>query len=263
MFIPFLFTALAGLCTGIGGLIALYSKRMNTSYLAFSLGLSAGVMIYVSFVELFPGATESLEPFLGSWAEKVTTFCFYAGIVFIACIDRLIPSVENPHEFDAMDDFPVSDNLDHKPHLLRLGTFTAVAIAIHNFPEGLATFASTLQNTDLGFSIAVAVAIHNIPEGIAVAVPIYYATGSKKKAFWYSTLSGLAEPLGAILGYFFLHSLLGEMTLGVSFAFVSGIMVFICLDQLLPAAERYGEHHPAIYGVITGMVLMAVSLLLL
>ncbi|HMB00087.1 MAG TPA: zinc transporter ZupT, partial [Spirochaetota bacterium] len=147
--------------------------------------------------------------------------------------------------------------------LYRIGIFTALAIAIHNFPEGLATFLSALQDPHLGIAIAVAIAIHNIPEGVAVSVPIYYATGSRKKAFVYSFLSGLAEPLGAIIGYVILYNYLNKFVFGFVFASVAGIMVYISLDELLPAAREYGEHHFSIYGMIIGMLVMAASLLLL
>jgi ZIP family zinc transporter len=143
-----------------------------------------------------------------------------------------------------------------------MGLFSALAIAIHNFPEGIATFTGALQDPALGVSIAVAIAIHNIPEGIAVSVPLYYATGSKKKAFIWSALSGLSEPVGAVVGYFLLMQFFNELMFGILFAGVAGIMVYISLDELLPTAEKYGEHHIAIYGVISGMVVMAVSLLL-
>jgi ZIP family zinc transporter len=149
---------------------------------------------------------------------------------------------------------------NHK--LLRMGMFTALAIGIHNFPEGLATFVATLHDPKLGIPIAAAIAIHNIPEGIAVSVPIYFATGSKKKAFFYSFLSGLSEPLGALVGYLILMPFMSESVMGITFALVAGIMVFISLDELLPSAREYGEHHLSIYGLVAGMVVMAVSLLL-
>ena len=145
---------------------------------------------------------------------------------------------------------------------MRMGLFTALAIAIHNFPEGLATFTAALTEPKLGIAIAVAIAIHNIPEGIAVSVPIYFATGDKKKAFWLSFLSGLAEPVGALIGYLILLPFMNELVFGILFAGVAGIMVFISLDELLPAAQKYGEHHLSIYGLIAGMIVMAVSLVL-
>ena len=143
-----------------------------------------------------------------------------------------------------------------------MGLFSALAIGIHNFPEGLATFMGALQDPTLGISIAAAIAIHNIPEGIAVSVPVYYATKSKKKAFVLSFTSGLAEPVGAIIGYFILMNIFSEAVFGVVFASVAGIMVYISLDELLPTAEKYGEHHIAIYGLIAGMMVMAVSLVM-
>ena len=145
---------------------------------------------------------------------------------------------------------------------MRMGLFTALAIAIHNFPEGLATFAAALADPALGISTAIAIAIHNIPEGISVSVPIYYATGDRKKAFVYSFASGLSEPVGALLGYFVLRAYFSDTVFGVLFAGVGGIMVFISLDELLPTAKEYGEGHVAIYGLIAGMALMALSLLL-
>ena len=144
----------------------------------------------------------------------------------------------------------------------RVGLITALAISLHNFPEGLATFFSALQDTKTGIAIAFAIAIHNIPEGIAVSIPIYYATGSRKKAFTYSFLSGLSEPLGAVIGYFLLTSFMLDSLMGAVFSMIAGIMVFISLDQLLPAARQYGEHHLAVYGMVSGMLVMALSLLL-
>lgn len=187
--------------------------------------------------------------------------CFFAGIAVIALIDKFVPSGENPHEARDVKDMKEGKGKDSE--LLRMGLFSALAIAIHNFPEGLATFASAIQDPTLGISIAVAVAIHNIPEGIAVSVPIYFATGSKKKAFLYSFLSGLSEPIGAILGYLLLMRFFNDAMFGIIFAAVAGIMVYISLDELLPTAEKYGEHHIAIYGLISGMAVMALSILLL
>jgi ZIP family zinc transporter len=191
----------------------------------------------------------------------LTVVSFFAGIAVIALIDKLIPVYENPHEMNVEQ--KIKDSTDEqKSKLMRMGMFSALAIGIHNFPEGLATFMSGLTNPTLGVSIAVAIAIHNIPEGLAVSAPIFYATRSRKKAFVYSFLSGLAEPLGALIGYFVLRSIFNEATFGVIFASVAGIMVYISIDELLPTAEEYGEHHLAIGGLIVGMFIMAVSLLL-
>ncbi len=254
-------TLFAGLSTGIGSLFAFLSKKTDAKFLSISLGFSAGVMIYVSFVEILVKAKDALIPVYGVRAGTwYTVIGFFAGMFFIALIDKLVPSYENPHEVRKLDD-NLSNNPDKKG-LMRMGVLSALAITIHNFPEGLATFASAMKDPTLGISIAIAIAIHNIPEGIAVSVPIFYATGSKKKAFLYSFLSGLSEPVGAILGYFLLRTIFNDTTFGVIFASVAGIMVYISLDQLLPTAEEYGEHHLSIWGMVTGMMLMALSLLL-
>lgn len=251
-------TLFAGLSTGIGSAIAFYAKKTNKKFLSGALGFSAGVMIYVSMVEIFVKARDSLSLALGpKQGYLVTTLAFFGGIAVIAIIDKFVPSFENPHELRDVDDM---EDMTEKNELLRMGMFSALAIAIHNFPEGLATFTGALQNPTLGISIAVAIAIHNIPEGIAVSVPLYYATGDKKKAFLLSFASGLSEPVGAMLGYFILMRFMTDTTFGIIFAGVAGIMVYISLDELLPTAEKYGEHHIAIWGLIAGMAVMATSL---
>ncbi len=254
-------TLFAGLATGIGSLMSLLSKKFNPKFLAASLGFSAGVMIYVSLVEIFDKAKDSLVAAHGIKNGNIyTVIAFFTGIALIALIDKLIPSYENPHEIKNIEE----KNLDpaNSKKLLRMGMFSAIAIAIHNFPEGLATFMSALTDPTLGISIAVAIAIHNIPEGIAVSVPIYYATKNRKKAFWYSFLTGLSEPVGALLGFLILRNFFNDSMFGLIFAGVAGIMVYISLDELLPTAEQYGEHHVAIGGLISGMAVMAISLLL-
>ncbi|SMO76447.1 zinc transporter, ZIP family [Saccharicrinis carchari] len=255
-------TLLAGLATGIGSAMAFFAKRTNTKFLSLALGFSAGVMIYVSFVEIFFKAKDSLTEVYGEVSGTwVTVVSFFGGMLLIAIIDKLIPSAENPHEMESIEDM-TEEKRRNSPHLMRMGLFTALAIAIHNFPEGLATFTAALTDPNLGIAIAVAIAIHNIPEGIAVSVPIYYATGSKRKAFKLSFLSGLAEPVGALVGYLILMPFLTPTLFGIIFAAVAGIMVFISLDELLPAAQKYGEHHLSIYGLFVGMLVMAFSLLM-
>jgi zinc transporter, ZIP family len=262
----FLLTLFAGLSTGIGSALAFFAKKTNEKFLSIALGFSAGVMIYVSFVEIFPKAYDSLSEQTSEYqAYLLTTIAFFVGILIIGAIDRFVPNAANPHEIRDAEDMDISEEERKRrkeKSLLRMGLFAALAIAIHNFPEGLATFMAALENPALGISIAVAIAIHNIPEGVAISVPIYYATGSKKKAFFYSFLSGLAEPLGAIIGFFLLFAFFNDFTFGLVFASVGGIMVYIALDELLPTAEKYGEHHNAIYGLIAGMVVMAISLVL-
>jgi len=259
--LAFAMTALAGLSTGIGGAIAFFAKKTNTKFLAVSLGFSAGVMIYVSMIEIFFKAQDSLTATLGEKVGSIVTVAaFFGGMFFIGLIDRLIPHKDNPHEFHKTEDIEKANTVNDK--LMRTGMFTALAITIHNFPEGLATFVSALQEPALAIPIVVAIAIHNIPEGIAVWVPIYYATGNKKKAFLYSFASGLSEPIGAVIGYLILLPFMSDMVYGILFAAVAGIMVFISFDELLPAAREYGEHHLSIYGLIGGMLIMAISLLL-
>ncbi len=260
----FSLTLFAGMSTGIGSALAFFTNTTNIRFLTLSLGFSAGVMIYVSMIEIFVKARDSLSAAAGAFNGYLyTTLAFFAGILLIALIDKFVPSFENPHEIRGVEEFPSEEeDRRRKSSLHRMGIFSALAIAIHNFPEGLATFVGGLQDPALGMSIAVAIAIHNIPEGIAVSVPLYYATGSRKKAFTLSFLSGLAEPVGAIVGYFLLMQFMNEFVFGLLFAVVAGIMVFISLDELLPTAEKYGEHHMAMYGVVGGMAVMASSLVL-
>lgn len=257
-------TLFAGLATGLGSLVAFFTSRTNTKFLSFALGFSAGVMIYVSLVEIFMKAKDSLTASLGDTkGYAFTVIGFFGGMLLIALIDRLIPKISNPHEVKKVEALQHEPTMAEFTKLKKMGVFTALAIAIHNFPEGIATFMSAIEDPKLGLAIAIAVAIHNIPEGIAVAVPIYYATGDRKKAFKLSFLSGLSEPLGAIVAYLILMPYLTDTMFGIIFAGVAGIMVFISLDELLPAAREYDETHTSIYGVVLGMMVMAASLVLL
>jgi zinc transporter, ZIP family len=266
--IAFGLTVFAGLSTGIGSAIAFFVKKQTPRFLSAALGFSGGVMIYVSLVEIFPKAQEALA---GVYTESAATWLtvtgFFGGMLAIGIIDRLVPADVNPHEPHCEGHEPDGACEDRKEEhkkkkLLRMGTMTALALAIHNFPEGLATFLAALRDPGLGIAIAIAIAIHNIPEGISVSVPIYYATGSRRKAFLYSFLSGFAEPVGVIVGYTILRPFMNDAVFGVLFASVAGIMVFISLDELLPTAREYGGGHLSIYGVVVGMVVMALSLLM-
>ncbi|MBU5595446.1 zinc transporter ZupT [Amphibacillus sp. MSJ-3] len=264
VWIAFGLTLFAGLSTGIGSVLAFFTKTTNTKFLSFSLGFSAGVMIYVSMVEIFLKAQESLIGELGEIQGSWVTVCgFFGGMLLIGLIDRFIPEEGNPHEVKKVEDMNKKPSTVNDNNLLKMGSFTALAIAIHNFPEGIATFTATLKDPALGIPIAIAIAIHNIPEGIAISVPIYFATGNRKKAFKLSFLSGLAEPAGAIIAYLLLMPFLTDTLFGIIFAGVAGIMVFISLDELIPAAKRYDETHTSIYGVVSGMAVMALSLLLM
>jgi len=257
--IAFVLTTIAGLSTGIGSLIALVAKRTNTKFLCASLGFSAGVMLYLSFMEMLPTAREELILCLGGKTGTLSLIlAFFGGIGLTALIDLLVPSINNPHEIQGIEDMRQTKN--HSLH--RVGILVALSLAIHNFPEGIAAFTSALNSLSVAIPITVAIAVHNIPEGIAVSVPIYHATGSRRKAFWVSFLSGLTEPLGALIAYLFLMPFWSPFINGIVLGAVSGIMVYISLDELLPSAEKYGEHHLSISGLIVGMVVMALSLFL-
>jgi ZIP family zinc transporter len=269
----------AGLATGIGSLLAFTQKKPSDKFLSFMLGLSAGVMLYVSMIEIFQKAVVSLgEAFGDSGLGYLwSTVGFFVGFVLIAIIDRLFdymhgdtsksgtPHAQHDHHdiTEAFTETPLEKEAEEleRRGFMRMGIFMALAIAIHNFPEGLATFIATIQEPALGVAFAVAIAIHNIPEGIAVSIPVFRATGSRLKAFWYSFASGLAEPVGALVGFFLLSQFINEVFFGVIFAGVAGIMVYVSLDQLLPTAKKY-DHHLSIIGVFVGMVVMASSLVL-
>lgn len=263
----FLLTLFAGLSTGFGALLAFFSKAKDHTFLSIGMGFSAGVMVYVSFVEILEKSKTAFitiytSPILG---ESLALICFFGGIGFSALIDKFIPEDVNPHEPKSDKELSVlkegnKHSLLQNSALKRTGIFTALAIGIHNFPEGFATFISALDDLSLGVSIALAIAIHNIPEGMAVSLPIYHATGNRKSAFWYAFISGFAEPVGAIVGFFLLLPLMGELTLGITFGMVAGIMVYISFDELLPSARMYGNAHTTILGIVLGMLVMAVSL---
>ena len=295
--IAFGLTVFAGMATGIGSIIAFTANRTNYRFLSIATGFSAGVMLYVSFVEILVKGGDALAQrygeAMGNWINAAS---FFGGMLLIGLIDNLIPAAENPHETHAesetrplhdpdapLPDFEhqdesrpksgeisVHDHAHHHHKLMRMGLFTALAIGIHNFPEGLATFLAALQDPSLGVAIAIAIALHNIPEGISVSVPIFYATGNRKKAFFYSFISGLAEPVGALLAYFALRLFVGggdgvfpPQVMGVLFGGVAGIMVYISVDELLPTSRAYGKGHDSLFGLVAGMALMALSLLLM
>ena len=244
-------TLIAGLSTGIGGLAVLFRGGTNKKFLSAALGFSAGVMIYVSMTEILTQAGESLAQGMGGAGAWVCAAAFIGGMLFIALIDKLVPERENPHEAASLAEKDDGEETVRTRRLMRTGVLSAVAIAIHNFPEGLATFVSALQELEVALPVVAAIAIHNIPEGVAVAVPMMRATGSKKK------------PFGALVGWLILMPFMTPTVFGIIYAAVAGIMVFVALDELLPSARAFGEHHIEIYGLIVGMAVMAVSLILL
>lgn len=247
IWLPLLLCFLAGIFTVVGSFITFFVRDFKRSYLQFFLGLSGGVMIYVSFVELLPSSIHNI----GALKANIA---FFSGIILVMLVDFFIP-----HEY-------IAEKISNKTHdkkLMTAGIFTAIGIGIHNFPEGLAVFMSALVDLKLGIALAIAIALHNIPEGIAVAMPIFYATKSKKKAFWYSFLSGFAEPAGAVVAILVLMPFLTPAVLSFSLAFVAGIMVFISFDELLPLSCQDEGYHISIFGVIIGMAVMALSLILM
>lgn len=249
--LAFFITLCAGLSTVIGSIISLFVKKENKTFLSISLGFSAGVMIYISMLEMFLKSKDLLTSKLGEFnGYFIAIMSFFVGIVLVLIIDLFLDKKENKIKEE------------NSNYLYKVGLFTAFILALHNFPEGFVTFVSSLYNPTMGIVIAVAIAIHNIPEGIAVSVPIYYSTGNRKKAFIYSFLSGLTEPLGAIIGYIILGTFLNELAFGIVFALTAGIMVYISISELLPSAFEYGNKRLSIYGFILGMFIMAISLLL-
>ena len=282
----------AGLATVLGSLLVIFARQTNTRLLAFGLAFAGGAMVYVSLVEIFVKSQGSFGAvFPEKEAYAYATLAFFCGVGLLVLIDRLVP---NPHH--GVSETEVTDELGGVPRPLgaavaisahhfhgdgpaarhhapavdganrqliaRVGLMAALAITAHNLPEGLATFFATLENPTIGLPLAMAIAIHNIPEGVSIAVPVYYATGSKGKAVLATVLSGLAEPLGALLGYLVLAPFLSDAMFGAVFGVIAGAMVFLALDELLPAARRYAVGQETVYGIVIGMAALALSLVL-
>lgn len=270
--LPLFLTFLAGASTVLGGSFVFLFKRINARLLSFGLGLSAGVMIYLAFFELLKEAGKELESALGHDASWQVIIFFIMGMALAAIIDLITVHqaklCNNLNAVNGRREQQKGGNCliyrhDKQQKLLKTGMFVAFAIALHNFPEGMITFTAANINIVFGISIALAVAVHNIPEGFCVALPIYSATGNKAKSMLYATLAGLAEPLGALIVYFFLSAYLNSMAIGVMLGVVAGIMVYISLDELLPTANRFARWHIGLSGLVTGMIIMAGSLYLL
>jgi len=238
-------TTLAGLATGIGSLISYLIPEPDMRYLSVSLGFAIGVMIYVGFVDLFCRSIEILG--LG-----YANLFFFCGLLFIYLLDHLIPHVHIDGQVDSKCD-----------RLYKGSIMTAIGIAIHNLPEGMTVALVSLADIKLGIPVAIAIAIHNIPEGVACSVPIYCATADRRKAFLLSFAAGLTEPLGAIVAILLIYPLLSSWVLAAASALVAGIMVFICFDELIPIANKYGNEHLTNLGIIAGIFTMMVGLTLL
>lgn len=252
--IAFAITCLAGLATVLGAFSLIHAKETNPKILSFGLSFAGGAMVYISFVEIFQKSRLSFETLLGGQAGyAVATFCFFIGVALLVVLDRLVP---NPHV-----DTTLVPEMNRKK-VGKIGLMATFAITAHNFPEGMATFFATLDNPVVGAPLAAAIAIHNIPEGVSIAIPVFYATGSKKKAFYAVLLSALAEPVGAALGFAVLAPFLSPALFGGLFGIIAGAMVYLALDELLPAAKRYATGHEPVYGMLSGMAVIAVSLVL-
>lgn len=253
--IAFMITLAAGLATTIGSVLVFFQKTPNPRVLAFGLAFAGGAMVYVSLTEIFNKSVDSFNE-MGVNGFNHATYAFLMGLILLVLIDRFIP---NPHE--TLDPNDAEFQEKNRAKIARLGMMTAAAITAHNFPEGLATFFATLENPTVGLPLALAIAIHNIPEGISIAAPVYFATRSRKLTLLACFASGLAEPLGALVGYAVLQSFLSPAVFGWVFGVIAGVMVFLSLDELLPAAKRYANGHETVYGLVLGMVLMSLSLI--
>lgn len=262
--IALLLTLFAGLATVVGGSFTFLIKRDNMKALSIGLGFSAGVMIFLSFTEILSGAKEMLLGFFPNSAGWLVYLGFLFGMTVAILIDYFMPDHIEDNLFDDKQDCALADMACHNKHRIqRAGLLTAIAICIHNFPEGMATFFVSSQNIALGIPVAIAIALHNIPEGIAVALPIYHATGKKRLAIWYSFLSGISEPVGALVGLFIMQTFLPQMAVGFLFAAVAGIMVYISFDTLLPLSREYGDGHYSVFGIMFGILFIWISLLAL
>lgn len=253
--IALLVTVLAGLATTLGGALVFFTRRPNPRIMAFGVAFAGGAMVFVSLTEIFTKSNESFASMGATYPMLYATFAFLIGLILVAVLDRLVPHPHGALESDA----PEFANHNHG-YIKRLGLLTMFAITAHNLPEGLVTFFATLDNPTLGAPLAVAIGVHNIAEGVSIAAPVYYATGKKWQTVFLCLLSGMAEPLGAILGYAILAPFLGDGVFGVVFGLIAGIMVFLALDELLPAAARYASGHETVYGMIAGMATIALSL---
>ena len=256
--LPLLLTLFSGMATLLGGFITFFVKRNDLRVLSIGLGFSAGVMIYVSLSELIEEAATMLTPFYGVTPAKVAAFLgFFAGILVAIAIDYFIPDhIES-------DFLSKSTKCQQKHRIKRAGLITAIAVTLHNLPEGIATFLVASQDIRLGIPVAIAIAIHNLPEGIAIALPIFHATGKKRQAILYTFLSGISEPIGGLIGVLLLKTILPDQAVGIMTAAVAGIMIYISFDTLLPLAREYGENHHVIIGIVSGLLIMSFSLIFL
>ena len=251
-------TFLAGMTTVLGGCFTFFIKKDNLKSLSFVLGLSAGVMIFLGLTEILTNSNELLYKYFPNKAGWLVFLGFFIGVLVALLIDWLIPDHIEEDLFVKQDEC-----ISNSHRIKRAGLLTAIAISMHNFPEGLSTFFMTTQSVTLGISVALAIAIHNVPAGIAIALPIYHATGKKRLAIFYSFLSGISELIGAIIGLFLFQTFLPQFSIGLIFASVAGILVYISFDTILPLSKEYGDGHYSVFGIMSGMFVIWASLLLL
>ena len=246
----FIISFLAGISTLLGAIIIFFTKSKSEKIVSCSLGFAAGVMISVSFSDLLPEAQKAIAAHSGeTWAIIYSVIFMVIGLCLALPIDYFVPH----EEFD-----PESNDKPHQ-NLYRVGFVSMLAMMLHNFPEGIATFMASYNNPTLGMSIAVAIAFHNIPEGISVAMPIYFATQSKIAALKYTFLSGIAEPIGAVLAFLILKPFINEFFLGAIFAVVAGIMIYISFEELIPTSRQYGYSRLALLSSFAGICIMPLS----
>lgn len=247
---PLVLSFLAGLSTVLGAFIVFFSKSNNKRLITFALAFSAGVMVTISFTDLYPSACDALVKYKGHISGILYSLLFMiTGIIIAALISHIIPSSRNEK----------SEALNSSNSLYRVGFVTMIALMLHNFPEGIATFISGYEDKSLGIYIAIAISLHNIPEGISIAMPIYYSTNSKVKAFKYTLLSGIAEPLGALAAFLLLKPFINEIILGICFAIVSGIMLYIAFEELIPESRSYGYNFIYLLSLVLGICIIPLS----
>ena len=265
MLLALLISLLAGLATSVGGLIAVREAIPRRSSLAVALAFAAGAMVLISLIQIVPLGIEYLQASGadGRSAQTVVWVSFFAGIGVVLAIDRVLPSSLNPNEMEGAEDDITEYNTAVTRRIMRSGLLTALVLALHNLPEGMATFLTTYQDPRVGLTLAVAITIHNVPEGIAVAAPVYAATGSKRRALWWATASGMAEPFGGLLAAALVRWVLPDQFFGVFYGVVAGLMIFLALDELLPGSWRYQtDKHQTVNGILIGMAVMALSFVL-
>lgn len=254
----FLLTLIVGLTMGLGSIISFFIPSTNKRVMSLAMSFSAGIMIYISFMEILPEGIHHIEHYLGEGYAYIGQAWFFGGMFLTAILEGIT------HTFtEGIHSHGHDHNHYHEQdsvHLTNLGLMSALAIGIHNIPEGLALFTAGLQDITVAYPVAAAIIIHNIPLGMAISLPLAYSTGNKFRAFIYTLLVGLMQPLGAVIGYVFLSNNYNDLIFGILFSIVAGIMVFISLDELLPASRKGENHHISVYGAIAGMIVMAIAL---